>query len=108
MCKVGIINGITSVTQANSELIVHVTLKLVTWSNLAGSLLRWKLKRNFASSFSRSWSCRPNVFDSLSTSEQLSVDYLSVLALCTLSYGLILYLGDRTSLKVRIITISFQ
>ena len=88
---------------------MHVTLTLVTWSNFAGSLLRWMLKRNFASSFSRSWSCRPNVFDSLSTPEQLSVDYsLLFLALCTLSWGLILYLGDGTSLEVRIITISFQ
>ena len=75
----------------------------------AGSLLRWMLERNSASSFSRSWSCRPNVFDSLSTPEQLSVDYsLLFLALCTLSCGLILYLGDRTSLEVRIITMSFQ
>ena len=75
----------------------------------AGSLLRWMLKRNFGSTFSRSWSCRPNVFDSLSTPEQLSVDYSFLfLALCTLSCGLILYLGDRTSLEVRIITVRFQ
>ena len=75
----------------------------------AGSFLRWMLKRNLASSFSRSRSCHPDVFDSLSTPEQVTVDYsLLFLALCTLSCGLTLYLGDRTSLEVRIITISFQ
>ena len=79
---------------------MHVTLTLVTWTNFAGSLLRWMLKRNFASSFSRSWSCRPNVFDSLSTPEQLSVDYsLLFLALCSLSCGLILYLGTELVLR---------
>ena len=41
----------------------------------AGSLLRGMLKRNFASSFSRSRSCHPDVFDSLSNPEQLSVNY---------------------------------
>ena len=41
----------------------------------AGSLLRGMLKRNFASSFSRSRSCHPDVFDWLSTPEQLSVNY---------------------------------
>ena len=75
----------------------------------AGSLFRGRLKRNLASSFSRSWSCHPDVFESLSTPEQLIVNYsLLFLALCTLSCGLTLYLGDRTSLEVRIITISFQ
>ena len=86
-------------TSANN----YLTAKLV---EAAGYNFRGRLKGNFTSPFSRSRSCHSDVFDSLSTPEQLSFDdSLLFLVLCTLFCGLTLYLGDRTSLAVRTITI---